>query len=252
MQSIDIHLPLLIKQLRLHHMQIYWEELLVKAQRSSWSADKYLYELLRLEVEHRDQKRLQRFMKEATLPSGKHLNNYDFSDVSGVTQASINPLVTKFDWVDRGDNVLIFGASGMGKTHLATAIGFEAVQSSRRVKFINANHLVQMLQSAKVDLKLTETLLKFDKYDMLILDDIGYVKKNAEETTVLFELIAHRYERKSIIVTSNHEFKDWDNIFDDSVMTVAAIDRLIHHAAIFSISSEQSYRKKEALKKQKT
>ena len=113
------------------------------------------------------------------------------------------------------------------------------------------NHLVQVLQSAKVDLKLTETLLKFDKYDILILDDIGYVKKNAEQTTVLFELIAHRYERKSIIVTSNHEFKDWDNIFDDSDMTVAAIDRLIHHAAIFNISSDQSYRKKEAMKNQK-
>ena len=120
MQSIDIHLPLLIKQLRLHHIQIYWEELLVKAQHGSWPADKYLYELLRLEVEYRDQKRLQRFMREAALPSGKHINNYDFADVSGVTLESISPLVSKFDWVDRGDNVLIFGASGMGKTHLGT------------------------------------------------------------------------------------------------------------------------------------
>ena len=251
MQSIDLHLPLLLKQLRLNCLQDHWEELLLKAKKDQWLPEKYLYELCRLEVEHREEKRLQRYMRDACLPQGKQVGNYDFTDVTGVTKASIQVLTTSFDWIHKGNNILIFGASGMGKTHLATAISFEAVQANHRVKFFNANHLVQLLQSAKVDLKLTEYLLKLDKYDIIVVDDIGYVKKSSEEAIVLFEFIAHRYERKSIIVTSNHEIKDWDQIFDDTLMTVAAIDRLIHHAEVFSINADDSYRKKEAMKKQK-
>lgn len=250
MQSINLHLPLLIKQLRLNCVQDVWEDVLNKAHKGSWSHEKYFYELLRIEVEYRDEKRLQRYLKDACLPFGKHIDNYSFQDVTGVKKESIKNLTTKLEWIQKGNNILIFGASGMGKTHIAAGIALEAVQANKRVKFFNANHLVQILQSAKSDLKLTEMLLKLDKYDVIVLDDIGYVKKNAEETTVLFEFIAHRYERKSIIVTSNHEFKDWDQIFDDTVMTVAAIDRLIHHAVIFNISADQSYRKKVAMKNQ--
>ena len=110
---------------------------------------------------------------------------------------------------------------------------------------MSANLLVQQLQLAKEELRLSEALMKLDKYNVLILDDIGYVQKTSEETSVLFELIAHRYERYSLIITSNQSFEEWDELFDNTVMTVAAIDRLIHHAKILQCQGE-SYRRKEA------
>ena len=110
---------------------------------------------------------------------------------------------------------------------------------------MSANLLVQQLQQAKEELKLSDTLMKLDKYSVLILDDIGYVQKTSEESGVLFELIAHRYERFSLIITSNQSFEEWDQLFDNTVMTVAAIDRLIHHAKILQCQGE-SYRRKEA------
>jgi DNA replication protein DnaC len=143
----------------------------------------------------------------------------------------------------------LFGASGIGKTHLATSLGYALLEAGVRVKFISATALVQVLQRAKKELKLTEALTKLDKFAVLILDDIGYIRKNEQESSVLFELIAHRYERCSLIITSNQAFEDWDQLFDDTVMTVAAIDRLVHHATIMHCQGE-SYRRKASVNKQ--
>lgn len=148
-------------------------------------------------------------------------------------------------WLDGGENCLIFGASGVGKTHLAAGIGRSMVELGKRVKFCSAIALVQQLQQAKLQLQLQAALKKLDRFDLLILDDLGYVKKSEAETSVLFELIAHRYERKSLMVTANQPFSQWDAIFADSMMTVAAVDRLVHHAVIIEIHS-QSYRKQAA------
>ena len=121
------------------------------------------------------------------------------------------------------------------------------IAQSHRVKFISSTALVQQLQKAKEALELESTLKKLDKYELLILDDIGYVKKNDNESQVLFELIAYRYERNSLLITTNQPFSEWDSIFGDNMMTVATIDRLVHHADIYKIEGE-SYRKKHAEK----
>ena len=148
-------------------------------------------------------------------------------------------------------NLLIFGSSGVGKTHLATPIGEKLVESGFRVYFNRTTELVQKLQAAKKALNLPSALEKLDKYDCLILDDFGYVQKDELETSVLFELlICERYERKSMVITCNQPFKDWDRIFLDKQMAIAAVDRLVHHATIFEIEAE-SYRRKQALKKKK-
>ncbi len=120
-----------------------------------------------------------------------------------------------------------------------------------RVKFVAATTLVQQLQAAKNELKLTDALIKLDKFSVLIVDDLGYVKKTEQESSVLFELIAHRYERHSLIITSNQGFEDWDSLFDDTAMAVAAIDRLVHHATILQFRGE-SFRKKAANKQQES
>ncbi len=149
------------------------------------------------------------------------------------------------DWIDTASNILIFGPSGTGKTHVCAALGRSAIELGKRVKFISATALVQQLQLAKLQLELPSTLAKLDRYDLLIIDDLGYVKKTDAETSVLFELIAYRYERRSIMVTANQPFSQWDQIFTDSMMTVAAIDRLIHHATIIEMKAE-SFRKQAA------
>ncbi len=139
-------------------------------------------------------------------------------------------------------------ASGIGKTHLACGFGYALIDHGVRVKFTSATHIVQSLQQAREDLTLAEALTRLDKYAVLIIDDIGYVKKSSRETQVLFELIAHRYETGSLIITSNQPFSVWDRIFDDNMMTFAAIDRLVHHATILEVKGE-SYRKKVSMKR---
>lgn len=149
-------------------------------------------------------------------------------------------------WLGRAENLMLFGASGVGKSHLAAAVARRMVEFGKRVKFYAALALVQQLQQAKLQLQLQSMLKKLDRFDLLVLDDLGYVKKTEAETSVLFELIAHRYERKSLLITANQPFSHWDAIFTDSMMTVAAVGRLVHHALIVDIHSE-SYRKQAAV-----
>ena len=237
-------LPLMLKNLRLSSMGNHWRTLAEKARQECWPAEQYLLELCQLELENRENKRLQRYLKEATLPIGKNLEDYDFNAVKGVSKEQLTHLVVHREWIKTGDNILLFGASGLGKTHLASAIGYKLIEAGHRVKFMSASTLVQQLQRAKQELKLSEHLTKLDKYEVLLIDDIGYVKKSTQETSVLFEFIAHRYERHSIVLTSNQSFEDWDKLFDDTVMTVAAIDRLVHHAKILHCEGD-SYRRKQ-------
>lgn len=249
MSSTTASLPLMLKQLRLASIKDNWQSLANKAVKEHWNPDQYLAELCNIELSSREDKRLQRYLKEACLPPGKQLGSFDFNAVTGVTKQHINQLVNDQSWVTRGHNILLFGASGVGKTHLACSLAHALVESAVRVKFTSASALMQVLQRAKSELKLTEALTKLDKYAVLVLDDIGYIRKTEQESSVLFELIAHRYERCSLIITSNQAFEDWDQLFDDTVMTVAAIDRLVHHATIIQCQGE-SYRRKASMQKQ--
>ena len=242
-QSLPIHL----KELRLSAMSKAYPELANKAIAEAWEPALFLAELCELETSHRYENRLKRLLKESQLPIGKQLSQYDFSEIKGITAQQIKQKTTQLDWLKQGHNILLFGASGLGKTHLGAAIGHALVAQSKRVKFISSTALVQQLQKAKEALELEGALKKLDKYELLILDDIGYVKKNDNESQVLFELIAHRYERNSILITTNQAFSEWDSIFGDNMMTVAAIDRLVHHADIYKIEGE-SYRRKQAEK----
>jgi len=240
-------LPLLLKELRLTAIAKTWADLADKSIKEAWEPAQFLAELCELETNHRYENRLKRLLKESQLPVGKQLSQYDFSEVKGVTAQQLEQKISKLDWLRQGHNLILFGASGLGKTHLAAAIGHGLIAQSKRVKFTNSTALVQQLQKAREALNLNETLKKLDKYELLILDDIGYVKKSDSESQVLFELIAHRYERNSLLITTNQAFSEWDSIFGDNMMTVAAIDRLVHHADIYKIEGD-SYRRKEALK----
>jgi DNA replication protein DnaC len=210
-----------------------------------WSYTQFLSSLCDVELSHRLDSRLRRLLLEAQLPNGKTFTSFDFTHCPSLHPASILQLSLDVGWLSRAENLLLFGPSGVGKTHLAAALGRSMLELGKRVKFFSAVALVQSLQQSKVDLLLSQALTKLDRFDLLIVDDLGYVKKSEAETCVLFELIAHRYERKSLIVTANQPFSQWDSIFTDSVMTVAAVDRLLHHALIIEIQAE-SFRKQEA------
>jgi DNA replication protein DnaC len=149
------------------------------------------------------------------------------------------------DFVGRQENVLIFGNPGSGKTHVACAIGQELIRSGRRVAFVPCGLMVQDLLAAKRDLKLRGSLKKISRYQVLILDDIGYVQYSREEMEVLFSLLAERYERGSVMLTSNLPFSGWESIFKDPMTTAAAIDRLVHHSVILELNVP-SYRAEQA------
>ena len=240
-------LPVLLKELRLSAFAKHWECLAQKSIDEQWLPQEYLARLCEQEANERYHKRVLRLTREAQLPLGKSLSSFDYACIPSVNEQQISALLHDTQWVLQANNLLLFGPSGVGKTHLASAIGYALIEKNIRVKFTSATALVQGLQKARSELGLTAALEKLDKFAVLIVDDIGYVKKSEMETQVLFELIAHRYETGSLVITSNQPFSDWDQIFNDNMMTVAAIDRLVHHAKIFEMNAE-SYRKKQSIK----
>ncbi len=235
-------LSLLLKQLRLNNMQAKWEEMATKAEASHWTYSQYLATLCSQEIACRDASRIQRALLEAKLPIGKTLDTFVFEKLASINPAQINTFAENIQWVKKAHNLIIFGPSGVGKTHLAAAIGRRLVERGIRVFLTKTTTLVQKLQTAYNEHKLSDEIAKLAKFELLILDDIGYVKKTESETSVLFELIADRYESGSLLITSNQAFDQWDTIFPNNSMAVAAIDRLVHHATIININ-EQSYRR---------
>lgn len=244
MASVE-SLPLLLKQLGLPSMLSNWESGQQKALDKSHSHAKYLADLAELEANSRHVKRIARHTKEAKLPPAKTLATFDFKSASSINQQQIIAMAENTEWVKQANNLVIFGPSGVGKTHIAAAIGYRMIEQGMRCLFTSTTELVQKLQLAKQQYKLPEMLARLARIPLLILDDIGYVKKEETETSVLFELIADRYESGSLIITANQSFSEWDSIFPDSMMAVAAVDRLIHHATIIDIK-EESFRRKQA------
>jgi DNA replication protein DnaC len=241
-------LPVLLKQLKLSTMVALWENYLGQAKERGWNPAQYLAALCEEEINQRYSRRIGRHFKESKLPGGKSLSSFDFGHCPELNAAKIEALASDPNWVKRSENLLFFGPSGTGKTHLAMAICNGLIEQDIRVRYYQATALVQEMQRARNELQLERLFARLDRYAVIILDDIGYVKKSEGETHVLFELIAHRYESRSMVITANHPFGDWDRIFTDSIMTVAAIDRLVHHAIIIEIKAEaESFRKKQAM-----
>lgn len=196
--------------------------------------------LVNIETEHRYQKRIEHLLKKAKLPRSKTLHSFNYKRVKGLSWLQVKQLATG-EFIERYENILIFGNPGTGKTHLAIALAQEWCLQGRKVHYITAAQLMQNLLKAKKDLALNAYIKKLDYFAILIIDDISYIPCNKEETDVLFTLLAHRYESRSVLITSNLPFAKWDQIFKDQMTTTAAIDRLIHHVNILELNTE-SYR----------
>jgi DNA replication protein DnaC len=237
---------LLLAELRLPSMKAIWPKLAAQSDKEGWPAAKFLAALAENEVADRGRRRFERHLVEARLPAGKTLATFDFEATPMLSKAQIMALASGDVWLKTGANVLLFGPPGGGKSHLSAALGLALVENGWRVLFTRTTDLVQRLQVARRELTLESAIEKLDRYDLLILDDIAYVSKDQAETSVLFELIAARYERRSMLITANQPFGEWGKIFQDQAMTLAAIDRLVHHATILEMNVE-SYRRKAAL-----
>jgi len=237
---------LMLSELRLPSMKAIWPKLAAQSDKEGWPAAKFLAVLAEHEVADRSRRRFERHLAEARLPAGKTLAAFDFEATPMLSKAQIMALAAGDVWLKTGANVLLFGPPGGGKSHLSAALGLALVENGWRVLFTRTTDLVQRLQVARRELALESTIAKLDNYDLLILDDIAYVSKDHAETSVLFELIAARYERRSMLITANQPFGEWGKIFPDQAMTLAAIDRLVHHATILEMNVD-SYRRKAAL-----
>lgn len=245
--SIDAaRVELLLNELRLPGVKAIWPKLAAQSDKEGWPAARFLAALAEHEAADRTRRRIERHMAEARLPAGKTLATFEFESVPMLSKAQAMALAAGDVWLKTGANLLLFGPPGGGKTHLGAAIGLALVEDGWRVLFARTTDLVQRLQVARRELALESAIAKLDRYDLLILDDITYVSKDQAETSVLFELIATRYERRSLLITANQPFGEWGRIFPDQAMTLAAIDRLVHHATILEMNVE-SYRRKVAL-----
>jgi DNA replication protein DnaC len=243
-------LELMLTELRLPGIKSMWITIAAQSDKEGWPAARLLAALAEHEMAERSRRRIERHLAEARLPIGKTFDNFDFEVVPVVSKAQVMALASGDSWIDNGGNLLLFGPPGAGKSHLACAIGFALVENGRRVLFTRTSDLVQRLQMARRELVLESTLSKLDKYHLLILDDISYVSKDQAETSVLFELIGMRYERRSLLITANQPFGEWGKIFPDQAMTLAAIDRLVHHATIIEMNVE-SYRRRVAVERKR-
>ena len=248
-RPVDVHaLPTMLTALRLPSFQRHWQALAERADTEGWPASRFLAALAELELAERDARRIHRHLQQSQLPGGKTLGTLDFKALPGVTKARIEALAAG-DWIETGANLIAIGNSGAGKTHVLCAIGHALVEAGRRVLYTSTTDMVQKLQAARRDLALEAALAKLDKFDLIILDDITYAQKDQAESSVLFELIARRYETRSLAIAANQPFSAWDKIFPDQAVTVAAIDRLVHHATILEMNGD-SYRRRAAAERQ--
>jgi DNA replication protein DnaC len=246
MITIDERIVDYLKQLHMSTMRGCYEQIADQARKEPLSYEQYLLELLKLECEARRQNRIARNLRASKLPPSKTLDNFDKKRLPAKVASHLNVL-TDGSFLNRCENVLAFGNPGSGKTHLLCAVGHELIEQGKRVLFICCSQLVQDLLIAKRDLAMSKVLKKLSRYDAVIIDDIGYVQHSRQEMEVLFTFLADRYERSSLMITSNLPFSKWDQIFKDPMTAAAAIDRLVHHSVILELNIE-SYRMQAAKK----
>jgi DNA replication protein DnaC len=243
--ATSVRLGMMLTDLRLPTIKRLAGDLCAQSDKEGWSAHRLLEALLEHEINERETRRIDRHRNESGLSPAKRLSSFDFSAVPSVSKAQVMALTEGTEWIDRGANVLLFGPPGVGKSHLVSALGHALIDAGRRVLFTRCSDLVQRLQAARRDLRLPQELAKLDRFDLLILDDLSYVRRDQAETSVLFELISERYERKSLAITANTPFSQWGEVFVEPAMTLAAVDRLVHHSTILEMNVE-SYRRRAA------
>jgi DNA replication protein DnaC len=237
-----------LKLLRLPTFRSSYQEVAGLAIQNNFSYEQYLLTLAEQEMDERNKNRTRRFLRDSKLPLEKTISVFDRKRLPQKVNHFVNVLL-QGKFTEKQENVLAFGKPGSGKTHLVCAIGHELIQKGKRVFFSPCSLLVQKLLAAKRDLTLSKYLKKLAKYDAIIIDDIGYVQQSREEMEVLFTLLADRYEKSSIMITSNLPFSKWDKIFKDPMTTAAAIDRLIHHSVILELNVS-SYRLEKSSNKE--
>jgi DNA replication protein DnaC len=248
-QPIDAQrLTLILNDLRLPAIKQTWPEIAARSDKEGWPAARFLAALAEHEIAERDRRRIERHLGEAKLPPGKTLDSFAFDAVPMISRAQVMAICAGDGWLEQGANLILFGPPGGGKSHLAAAIGLALIENGWRVLFTRTSDLVQRLQVARRELTLEAAIARLDKYHLLILDDMAYVTKDQAETSVLFELISARYEQRSMLITANQPFGEWNRIFPDPAMTLAAVDRLVHHATIFEMNVE-SYRRRTAVQR---
>jgi DNA replication protein DnaC len=234
----------LLRELRLPTVRASYEELARQAERETLSYECYLLGLCEQESQARQAKRITRVLRASGLPLEKNLETFDLKRLPAKVARQVQHL-REGDFVDRKENLLAFGKPGSGKTHLLCGLAQELARAGRRVCFTTCSLLVQSLLVAKRDLKLSRVLKRLGGFEVLLIDDLGYVQQSREEMEVLFTLLAERYERGSVWLTSNLPFSQWEQIFRDPMTTAAAIDRLVHHSIIVELNLP-SYRLEHA------
>jgi len=238
-----------LKELRLYAISEKYADVAQKCTVEKVNHEEYLRVLVDMEIEQRYHKKIKRLMKQSRIPRRKSISNFTTERLPNINQQIINDLV-KGDFIDRAENLLIFGNPGTGKTHLTIALTQEWCSAGRKVLFTTAAELIQDLINAKSDVSWNRKVESLNKNDVLVIDDISYVPCERQEADLLFILLASRYENKSVVITSNLPFAQWNTIFKDDMTTAAAVDRLVHHSIILKLNAE-SYRKETAKLKQK-
>ncbi len=246
----DARLAIMLTELRLPTIKALWPRFAEQADKEGWPAARFLAAIAEHELAERHRRRIERHLAQARLLPGKSLDAFDFGVVPMISKAQVTALAAGDAWIDQGANLLLFGPPGSGKSHLASAIGLALVEAGYKALFARTTDLVQKLQVARRELALEAAIARLDRFDLLILDDLAYVTKDQAETSVLFELVSARYERRSILITANQPFGEWGQIFPDPAMTLAAVDRLVHHATIIEMNVE-SYRRRTAIERKR-
>jgi DNA replication protein DnaC len=232
---VKVDLTQNLKSLHLPTIRQCYEEVARQAEREALSYERYLHELVQRECEERQENRTAKMLRESQLPLEKSLEAFDTRRLPAKATRQMRTLLDG-GFLDRAENALVFGNPGSGKTHLLQAVGQELIRKGRRIFFSSCEMLVQELLIAKRDLKLSKLIKKYARYEGMIIDDLGYIRQTREEMEVVFTLLAERYERGSVLLTSNLPFSKWEGIFKDPMTTAAAIDRLVHHSFIIELN----------------
>lgn len=231
-------LEVFFRSFRLPTMAAIWQEAVTRAEREDWGYHKLLQHLCESEAQDRRERKMNRLLKESGLPAGKTLGTLDEKLLPAKIRRLL-PTLLEGHFVDRAENLIALGLPGRGKTHLLAAVGRELILRHRiPVLFLPTFKLVQDLLAAKKALRLESELRRLDRYPVVILDEFGYVQQDREEMEVVFTFLAERYERRSVLISSNLVFSKWDQIFKDPMTTMAAVDRLVHHAQILEFTGE--------------